>query len=359
MDIISILRILFINIRRLMVRRCFFLVLQFFVHDGWFDGEITAYDKVHSWYQVGYSDGDIEDYSEEEVSPLVLNAEERSPERPTKKLKLQLRSVESPSKMVESVCLWTNYGIDPKTIQVPHEFPESLAKHKPNIAEFFLFVFERQSMWERRDRDLFDEEVGLSRNPLFREFSWCNVYRELDRGTAYFHSHVLDLKDQNPNASRGDWLTLILWASYVYRKVNRIETFMALGFPTIQSQSWLKFIEDGKKVRDSGKQFFTDAHTASFSIETLSDYLSLIAGKEAMLLRSVVEDLLKAHDDMEMCLNVLKRLPGVGTFLAWQVLCDLVESHCFKFEKDNYCELGPGARGKCLCLCVSVLSFWG
>ena len=329
-------------------------VRKFFILYGWYDGMITSYDKANKWYEVQYSDGDIQDYSDDEVSPIVLNAEER--ERPTKKLKmLQLRSVESPADMAESVSLWTNYGIDPKMIQVPRDFPKSLANYKTNIAEFFLFVFERQSVWERRDRDLVGDDGELSANPLFREYSWCNVYRELDRGTAFFHSHVLDLKDQHPNASREEWLTMILWASYVYRKVNRIETFMALGFPTTQSQSWSTFIKGGKKLRDSGEPFFTNAHTASFSIETLSGYLSLIAGKDAQVLHTVVEELLDAADDMEMCFNVIKKLPGVGTFLAWQVLCDLVESHCFKFENDNYCQLGPGARGKCLCVSVWLL----
>jgi hypothetical protein len=35
----------------------------------------------------------------------------------------------------------------------------------------------------------------------------------------------------------------------------------------------------------------------------------------------------------------------VGPFFGWQMLCDLEESRCLKFD-DSFCELGPGAKGK-------------
>jgi hypothetical protein len=37
----------------------------------------------------------------------------------------------------------------------------------------------------------------------------------------------------------------------------------------------------------------------------------------------------------------------VGSFLAWQVVCDLMESQCLKpCTENDWTELGPGAKGK-------------
>jgi hypothetical protein len=44
--------------------------------------------------------------------------------------------------------------------------------------------------------------------------------------------------------------------------------------------------------------------------------------------------------------NDLLSFPNsVGPFFGWQILCDLEESRCLKFD-DSFCELGPGAKGK-------------
>ena len=61
-------------------------VRKFFILFGWYDGEIAASDKANKWHEVQHCDGDIEDDSNDEVSSIVLNAEER--QRPSKKLKM-------------------------------------------------------------------------------------------------------------------------------------------------------------------------------------------------------------------------------------------------------------------------------
>lgn len=52
-------------------------------------------------------------------------------------------------------------------------------------------------------------------------------YRELDRGTCYFRSQILDLWDKyQPVMHQNAWIEKVLWASVCYRIVNKIETFV-------------------------------------------------------------------------------------------------------------------------------------
>ena len=46
-----------------------------------------------------------------------------------------------------------------------------------------------------------------------------------------------------------------------------------------------------------------------------------------------------------MCQAILLRIPNVGDFFAWQILCDLLESKVLGSNTDNqWACLGPGAK---------------
>jgi hypothetical protein len=55
-------------------------------------------------------------------------------------------------------------------------------------------------------------------------------YRELDRGTAYFHDQALKLWDDSTHGgktiSRQEWVEKVLWAAALYRLLNRVDTFL-------------------------------------------------------------------------------------------------------------------------------------
>jgi hypothetical protein len=59
--------------------------------------------------------------------------------------------------------------------------PNNLKPSSHRIADFFLFMYERHCIWVRRNLGMV---APWSANSLLQTKSCCNVYRELDRGTA-------------------------------------------------------------------------------------------------------------------------------------------------------------------------------
>jgi len=215
-----------------------------------------------------------------------------------------------------------------------------------NIADFFLFIYERQSIWERRNSG---QNEPWTQNFILQQFSFCNVYRELDRGTAFLHAHILKLFSMRSSSvstvwTRREWLETVLWASYSYRLFNRIETFLRFDFPKIEQSH--SFVAKCRKYKNScidGPKLFSKAHQTT-NLNNLAWYFKQVTTNEATLLKSVVDELL-CNTCLFDCCRTLQRLPGVAAFYAWQILCDLKESNCSPSfdDDDTFCELGPGA----------------
>jgi hypothetical protein len=205
--------------------------------------------------------------------------------------------------------------------------PNELLK---NMAEFYLFVHERHRIW------LYGDE---SHHSFFQYFSLCNVYRELDRGTAYFHEQILRLLEERPTWTRSEWIKEVLWRSFVYRQVNRVETFKKLGgLPALCDLDKFRI----QVLRWPGDlPFFTGAHQTT-NYETYVD--NLLAGEK--LLDTIVDEFCDPYSDPATYFEQLKRLPGISHFLGWQILCDLQESNCITMDTTTFCILGPGAKSK-------------
>mmetsp|Transcript_17451 Transcript_17451/g.40611 ORF Transcript_17451/g.40611 Transcript_17451/m.40611 type:complete len:841 (+) Transcript_17451:85-2607(+) len=268
-----------------------------------------------------------------------VNVDEYTAEchRPTKKQKSRPQKRAKPG-----IAMSTVESVD---VKVKGRFSEA-------VLNFFRLMHERQSMWVRRNRnELIVTESGervLSTDPILTYYHFCNVYRELDRGTAYFHSHVLNMryasseKGEDSSWDEKLWLETVLWASYVYRQVNRIETFQALGgIPDIDE------IEKFGHRAESHAQtvvFFTGAHQTT-NVSNLLMRLRTYQGEDGVkVFRNTASKLYSAQSVKE-AINILQSLKGIGVFFAWQIVCDLRESQCLHHLKsDDYCQLGPGAK---------------
>lgn len=215
------------------------------------------------------------------------------------------------------------------------------------VADFFLFVYERQMIWHRRF--VAKQVAPWSQLPIFQELSFCNVYRELDRGTTFFHAHIMDLWDTHKYTDQRAWTQKVLWTTYVYRQVNRVSSFQELGFPDLTVQSVEDFIVRVRDFREENRDepFFTGCHQTT-NHKTFASNLQKVVADEAQMLKDVLDRLLAAPT-LRQCITALRDLPNIGNFLSWQLLCDLRESQCLTCvtqDVETYCALGPGAMSK-------------
>jgi hypothetical protein len=303
-----------------------------------FFGIITSQEDDDIWWAVQYDDGDEEDLDEQEVQEgIKLYSKKQIQNQELKLLDI--------------------YNLDPLQLQ-SKKLPKTLKKASKTVIKFYLFLLERQRCWERRQASR-DCPLDWTSNHVFRNYFFCNNYRELDRGTTYFHAQMLEKFESVKPETQLEWIETVLWASYCYRLSNRSDSFSNLGdyecatkkFNGIPSMDeWPTFSKLVIKAQRKGHKFFTGAHqTCSFTSYTL--WMKEACAKEGKLVKQTAQQIYEcAHEgDLEGCFRAISSfgLKGVGDFFSWQITCDLMESSCLpKCDSSNFCALGPGAKGK-------------
>lgn len=292
--------------------------MQFFPDHGWFIGTVVSVQD--DLWHVLYHDGDEEDMELKEIQSLIIAEGNTN----AKKCKL---SVENEKQKVIKP-LWTVQGIDPALFRPLQGVPNS-----KEMAQFYLFMYERQRIWERRSRG---DPKPWSKNTIMETIHFCNVYRELDRGTAYFRSLLLDMP---PAKNQREWTHKVLWMSYCYRQVNRVDSLQKTGLP--EEDNLKPFFQKMRNDFQQTKQaFFTEAHQTT-QYAKLEMHLRHTAGR----LDPLVSVICDAESTLKDIHKALRGLRGIGKFLAWQIICDLQEGGCLAVD-ENFAVMGPGAKRK-------------
>ncbi|RJQ17333.1 hypothetical protein C4573_04750 [Candidatus Woesearchaeota archaeon] len=202
--------------------------------------------------------------------------------------------------------------------------------------DFFEFIYRRQVVWYRRF--FLKEKPPWTKDDVLQKYKFCNVYRELDKGTAYIIDTLRHIRNRKK----------ILLNVVFYRFFNKHLLYEALNikpfsvFDTALEEALRKKMI---ALQKQGKTLFNDAY--------------LIAGKQGepkylSVLQSVF--FVGAHGDRIICeldharipyesLQAIKKIPLVGNFLAYEIWTDLTYFAFFKqkWTDDDFVNIGPGA----------------
>ncbi|KAI2496911.1 hypothetical protein MHU86_17604 [Fragilaria crotonensis] len=220
---------------------------------------------------------------------------------------------------------------------ISKQLPGDMRRCAFQVGSFFLFVNERQRIWERRNNG---DPAPWSQCIVFNEYFFCNNYRELDRGTNYFRDQMLQLREKYPTVGRQVWLSKVLFASMCYRLLNLIETFEAFGgIPEPGAVS--KFLTSIRETMKAGKIAFTGAHQ-TMGFDRYNDTMHDVVKSLNKLASDIFNaDLRKSLRD---CYHEVTSICNVGPFFAWQITCDLMECGCLpNCTENDYAKLGNGA----------------
>ena len=147
---------------------------------------------------------------------------------------------------------------DPRLHSLKASLPLRWRSATNGVAEFFEFVYKRQIVWQSRSDG---KPWPWTQDKLLQKYNFCNVYRELDRGTIYFRAEVEKARLRDAvSLSADDLLKDVLWRSVVYRLMNKIETFEAWGKGIPSPQDFGAFEKFLRKQRQQGMTLFTSAH---------------------------------------------------------------------------------------------------
>jgi len=217
------------------------------------------------------------------------------------------------------------------------------ARVASGVREFFAWCSWREEAHEARRAG---RPPPWAAHPLLAAHHFCNVSRLDDRGTAALHALL--------RAQRVTSLPGVLWASLVYRRLNRLATFAAwrggrLPLPA-DAAAWAAWAAQ-RGAEPGAPPLFTGKHQQSGGLDA---YLSTVRGLAGLdtppqpgfpHAKALAAALAACPGAREAHGTLKAHVRHVGDFIAWQVVCDLVEAGVLpRAADDAWVALGPGAR---------------
>lgn len=205
------------------------------------------------------------------------------------------------------------------------------------------YMVERHNIYLRKRRGV---PWPWTKDPVLQEFSFCNVYRELDAGTIWIRENIREPYDEHPSLwfmvgiSRHinwpDTLAEVIadkkgaWPSSYKWKPERLRQILldrkARGEKVYTGAYMLN--AHGKPGDPSDKAFFT-AHRV---LQSVWEARGVVVPQLSVSLEAATKALMPYH--------------GWGPFTAYEVACDLRWTRylCDAPDKMTWANAGPGAR---------------
>ena len=255
---------------------------------------------------------------------------------------------------------------------------ESLKLYEPNLRLFFETMYERQMIWKRRFIDNLPRP--WTKDKIFQESKFTNVYRELDRNSQW----------QIKNILLDNSLTLrnLIWKMMVFRFFNNPETFTfepkgkaiqknIFGAPVksglkqadstdelIPATKWRNGIPDYEEYdEDEFSQFIAGIRSVGHNPYTSAYLINSKAApghsRDYCYTRVVIPYLhkninkliatVKTAKTPEDIISYLKTFPAVADFIAHEFYQDFTyiprytDRKFMKFDQNDFTNVGPGA----------------
>ena len=216
------------------------------------------------------------------------------------------------------------------------------------LIAFVVFIQERHLIWQRRHYKV--PSKSWTQNKILKEHWFTNIYRELDRGTAFLkrNLHETVFRSRQLETLTGTnyikILKRVLLKCFSYRLVNRLDTFLEFGkLPDVGDyEEWVTFLRYKYQLKGEESIIFTRAHQNN-GLERYFKSMEYVKSN----LTSMAKELQEAAGErsLKKCFFILKDVPGAGKFMSWQILCDLLELRLLGDCTDNqWTCLGPGAK---------------
>ncbi len=177
-------------------------------------------------------------------------------------------------------------------------------------------------------------------DPVLATYRFTNAYRAADRVSQYLIRHVLYAGDPTP--------TETFFRCILFKLFNKIETWEHLcsqfGPPTADTFDPDRYALALDRLIDSGTTVYSAAYIMPCppfgQPRKHGNHLRLLD----LMLRTDVPERIQDARSLQQVYGVLKDLPSIGPFLAFQFAIDLNYSTMLDFSEMDFIVAGPGAR---------------
>lgn len=216
------------------------------------------------------------------------------------------------------------------------------SKPKPSLVfdTYWKFAAERQNIFFNR---IAKKEI-LTEDPLFLKHKFTNAYRASDRVSQFLIKDVIYSKGVY---SQQD----VLFRIILFKIFNKISTWQLLedemGDISIDTFSFNKFsktLNEARKVKEtiySGAYIMTSGKSIFGYDFKHENHLKLI---EKYIVKPKFLETIQNCKTLEELFFLLKQLPTIGDFLAYQYAIDINYSELTNFSEMDFVMPGPGAK---------------
>ncbi|RYD57619.1 MAG: hypothetical protein EOP56_07520 [Sphingobacteriales bacterium] len=184
-----------------------------------------------------------------------------------------------------------------------------------------------------------------SSDAIVNRHKFTNVYRAADRVSQFLIKNVIYNEDLPNTADE------ILFRILLFKLFNKIETWELLtskiGKLTLADYSFDKYDKILTEAITSGKRIYSAAYIMPSGqsyfgfVRKHSNHLKLIE----LIIKGETHKRLADVRTMQGAFELLKSFPGLGDFLAYQLLIDINYSTIIDFSESDFVVAGPGAKG--------------
>lgn len=197
-----------------------------------------------------------------------------------------------------------------------------------DILRFFNYLNERHIIYLRRQNGV---AYPWTSDAILNEYSFCNVYRELDRVTEWIRVNWREPYADHPN---------LPFAMAMARQINWPDTLQELGFPEHWNPERLKAIMQGRMNRK--EKVYTGAYMLTGTLggtkieQTIDKILTPLYNNHPPMIEDSLEETWQGY---------LKHA-GFSGFMAYEVVTDLRHTKWLENAKDimTWANPGPGAQ---------------
>lgn len=204
---------------------------------------------------------------------------------------------------------------------------------------YWRFAAERQNVYQRRVQG---EPPPWTDDPVIATYKFTNVYRAADRVSQYLIRHVIYGGDYGVR----DTVFRVL----LFKLFNKIETWKLLeeteGELLAEQFNVERFGRTLDQALRAGATIYSAAYIMPSGCADLRQPRKHLTHLEllALILRESLPERLVAARTMAEAYELLRTLPGIGPFLAYQFVIDLNYSPHLGFSESEFVMPGPGAR---------------
>ena len=194
--------------------------------------------------------------------------------------------------------------------------------------DFNNYMIERHSIYERRAEG---QAYPWTDDLILKEYSFCNVYRELDRVTIWIRENWREPYADHPN---------LPFAMAMARQINWPDTLEEIGFPEHWNPERIKAIMQGRLNRK--EKVYTGAYMLTGTLggtkveQTIDKILTPLYEMPPRIISNSLEETWKRY----------LPYPGFSGFMAYEVVTDLRHTKHLENAEDimTWANPGPGAK---------------